>query len=64
MVPRLIRPWILFQGLFLLGKGEIFMAVDLKNIVLEAKEAFTRCQNQNELLQEIANFLGKKKHIK
>ena len=33
---------------------------DLKNIVLEAKEAFTKCQTQNELLQEKANFLGKK----
>ena len=36
------------------------MANDIQNIVLEAKEAFARCQNQNELLQEKANFLGKK----
>ena len=36
------------------------MANNIENIVLEAKEAFTRCQNQNELLQEKANFLGKK----
>lgn len=36
------------------------MSVKLENIVLEAKEAFANCNTINELLQEKANFLGKK----
>ena len=36
------------------------MANDIQNIVKEAADAFERCQTQNELLQEKANFLGKK----
>jgi phenylalanyl-tRNA synthetase alpha chain len=36
------------------------MSVNIESIVQEAKEAFANCQNQNELLQQKANFLGKK----
>ena len=36
------------------------MTNDIQSIVVMAKEAFTKCQTQNELLQEKANFLGKK----
>ena len=36
------------------------MANDITKIVIEASEAFARCNTQNELLQEKANFLGKK----
>jgi len=36
------------------------MSVNIENIVNEAKEAFALCKTQNELLQEKANFLGKK----
>ena len=33
---------------------------NIESIVLEAKAAFEKCQTQQELLQEKANFLGKK----
>ena len=33
---------------------------NIESIVLEAKAAFKKCQTQQELLQEKANFLGKK----
>ena len=36
------------------------MTNDIQSIVVMAEEAFTKCQTQNELLQEKANFLGKK----
>ena len=36
------------------------MSANIENIVVEAKNAFSNCTNQQELLQEKANFLGKK----